>query len=215
MAQAIGNIYSKQPNYTLPPVYGDEDEPKHYIQLLDVTQRKLDPKFALINFDKSTDGTGLRSIVWKDLCTSENPNEYSFIACFGKEKGVQIEKIPDIYQRNRLYAFWLSPRGNGLDCHRTWEALYLDIIPIVWNNSLNILYQHLPVVIINNHKELNETFLRNKFTEISQKKLSAKKFYQYDKLHHAYWRRLILNKSRHKNLYQRKRQCWRASSIVT
>ena len=29
------------------------------------------------------------------------------------------------------YKFIASPPGNGVDCHRTWEALYLDLIPIV------------------------------------------------------------------------------------
>lgn len=31
----------------------------------------------------------------------------------------------------------ISPRGNGLDCHRTWEALYLKRIPIMkWTPTL-------------------------------------------------------------------------------
>ena len=29
------------------------------------------------------------------------------------------------------FAFVASPSGNGLDCHRTWEALLLRSIPIV------------------------------------------------------------------------------------
>ena len=29
------------------------------------------------------------------------------------------------------YKFVISPRGNGVDCHRTWEALYMRTIPIV------------------------------------------------------------------------------------
>ena len=31
--------------------------------------------------------------------------------------------------RNTLFV--PSPAGNGLDCHRTWEALYLGCIPVV------------------------------------------------------------------------------------
>jgi hypothetical protein len=210
MAAAIKYVHSKQWNYILPPVYGDEDEPKCYIQPLDVSQRKLNSDSALIHFDR----TGLSPTIWKDLCTPKNSNKYPFIICFDKEEDIQMEQISVIYEQSRQYPFWLSPRANGLDYHRTWEALYLDIIPIVMNSSLNILYQHLPVVIINHYKELNETFLRNQFNKISEKKLSMKKFYQYDKLRHAYWRRLILNKSRHRNLYQRERQCWRATSSL-
>ena len=31
--------------------------------------------------------------------------------------------------RNSLFV--PSPAGNGLDCHRTWEALYLGAVPVV------------------------------------------------------------------------------------
>lgn len=214
MAEAIEKVHLQQSKFRLPLAFGDEDEPEDYIQPLDVSQRKLNQNLVLINFDKNTDKTGLRSTIWKDLCASENRKAYPFITCLGKGAGVSIEQIPRIYERNRQYPFWLSPRGNGIDCHRTWEALYLDIIPIVWNSSLNTLYANLPVVIINHHKELNEAFLRAKFNEISQKKLSKTKVYQYEKLRHAYWRRLILSNSRHRDHYQRQRQCWRASSLV-
>jgi len=217
MADAIQNVYLQQSNHTLPPIFGDNDEPLHYIQPLDVTHRKLNQNLVLINFNKNTDKTGLRSNISSDMCTSENKKIYSFITCMDKPNGVQIKNLPKIYERNRQYPFWLSPRGNGIDSHRTWEALYLDIIPIVWNSSLNILYKNLPIVIINDHKELNQTFLYEKFNEISKKKLSRSKFYQYEKLRHAYWRRLILNKSRHKEkkyIYQRTKQCWRANSII-
>lgn len=41
----------------------------------------------------------------------------------------------------------VSPPGNGLDCHRTWEALYLGVIPIVQRSVMGQqLYQGLPVV---------------------------------------------------------------------
>jgi hypothetical protein len=29
----------------------------------------------------------------------------------------------------------LCPRGNGLDCHRFWECIYLNVIPVVINNN--------------------------------------------------------------------------------
>ena len=42
----------------------------------------------------------------------------------------------------------MSPQGNGLDCHRTWEALILKTIPIVRTSSLDPLYEGLPVVVV-------------------------------------------------------------------
>ena len=39
----------------------------------------------------------------------------------------------------------VSPRGNGLDCHRTWEALYLKRAPIMkWTPSIHTF--DLPIV---------------------------------------------------------------------
>lgn len=41
----------------------------------------------------------------------------------------------------------ISPRGNGLDCHRTWEALYLKRVPIMkWTPSLATF--NLPIIWI-------------------------------------------------------------------
>ncbi|MEI6396960.1 MAG: hypothetical protein WCO48_02735 [Candidatus Taylorbacteria bacterium] len=38
------------------------------------------------------------------------------------------DKYIDIVHKSRFIA---SPRGRGLDCHRTWEAIYLKAVPIV------------------------------------------------------------------------------------
>jgi len=46
----------------------------------------------------------------------------------------------------------LSPRGNGLDCHRTWETLYLGRIPIVKN--LQSLLSSLPHINVDSWDEL-------------------------------------------------------------
>ena len=210
MANAIRTIYSQQPNHTLSPIFNELDEPSSYIQPQDLSHRALTTKIQsehllLINFSPGTDGSGFRSRVWKGMCSKQNRHKYSFTKCITKKGGVQIEDLPRIYERNRQYPFWLSPRGNGIDCHRTWEALYLDVIPIVWNSSLNVLYENLPVIIINDYNQLTETFLYEKLHEISRKKLSKENIYEYKKLRHAYWRRLILHKSRHgkeNNIYR-------------
>ena len=44
------------------------------------------------------------------------------------------------------FKFVLSPPGAGIDCHRTWELLYLDCIPIVQSSTINELYDDLPVL---------------------------------------------------------------------
>ena len=57
-----------------------------------------------------------------------------------------IDKLWETYGSK---TFALSPQGNGLDCHRTWELLFFGVIPIVKSvGGLDILYKDLPVVIV-------------------------------------------------------------------
>jgi hypothetical protein len=44
--------------------------------------------------------------------------------------------------------FVISPEGNGIDCHKTWESLYLKTIPIVTRSTNIEKYNNLPILII-------------------------------------------------------------------
>jgi hypothetical protein len=44
--------------------------------------------------------------------------------------------------------FCVSPRGNGIDCHRTWEALYLRTIPVVTRSPLTEHHRDLPLIVL-------------------------------------------------------------------
>lgn len=81
--------------------------------------------------------------------------------------------------------FVLSPRGNGLDTHRLWESLYLGSYPIVKTSSLDPVYEGLPVVVINDWKEVTEEFLHQKYEEMRHKS------YHFEKLNIDYWKKLI------------------------
>lgn len=52
------------------------------------------------------------------------------------------------------YRFVLSAHGNGLDCHRTYEALLCGAIVIMKHSCLDPLFEDLPVVLINNYSEI-------------------------------------------------------------
>lgn len=54
------------------------------------------------------------------------------------------------------YAFSISPHGNGLDSHRTWEDLVLGCIVIVKTSILDSLYEGLPVVIVKDWNEITD-----------------------------------------------------------
>jgi hypothetical protein len=52
------------------------------------------------------------------------------------------------------YQFVLSPLGNGMDCHRTWEILALGSIPIIRKSPLVSLFEGIPVVIVRHWDEV-------------------------------------------------------------
>ncbi len=59
-----------------------------------------------------------------------------------------------IWRRHADFAFEISPPGNGLDCHRTWEALLLRTIPIVMNSTLIPMFEQFPIVIVSSWTEI-------------------------------------------------------------
>lgn len=73
----------------------------------------------------------------------------------------------------QIYQFVASPRGNGLDCHRTWEALYLGVIPIVTTSPLDALYTNYPIWIVEDWQELyayDAAGLKIKYGEIMERR---------------------------------------------
>jgi hypothetical protein len=83
--------------------------------------------------------------------------------------------------------FVVSPHGNGLDCHRTWEALYLGVIPVVKKSSLDPLYEDLPVLIVNDWHEVTREFLETKYAQMMSTP------YKLEKLYMPYWQEVFIN----------------------
>ena len=71
------------------------------------------------------------------------------------------EKIPrrESFTKMIEYKYVISPLGNGLDCHRTWEAIILGCIPIVKKSGLDPIYEGLPVLIVNDWSDVTQDLL--------------------------------------------------------
>lgn len=105
--------------------------------------------------------------------------------CFSPpKKRIFPEYLLDLGQS----CFILSPRGNGLDCHRTWESLWMGAIPIVKSSAMDPMYDHLPVLIVHDWNEITEEFLQQKWVEFSLKE------FQTEKLFIDYWISKIFSK---------------------
>lgn len=86
-------------------------------------------------------------------------------------------KIPrnETWRKQTEYAFVISPHGNGLDCHRTWEALALGCIPIVKKSPIDELYQGLPVLIVNEWREVTQELLDDTVNKFQKKSFNMEK----------------------------------------
>lgn len=97
-----------------------------------------------------------------------------------------LKATRDICWKNMIdLAFVLSPHGNGLDCHRTWEALCLGCIPIVKSSGIDSLFDDLPVWIVKEWKDVTLDGMKQKLEEFKSKS------FKYEKLTLAYWRNLL------------------------
>lgn len=125
----------------------------------------LKTNLLFINFDV---GQGIKFTHRKYVLDIIKQN---FDTSFVKEK-------QDIYW-NKLSKskFCISPHGGGIDCHRIWEALFLNTIPIVLNNIAFDNFKDLPILFIESWELINEDFLIEKYNEFSSKKFDLQKIY--------------------------------------
>lgn len=89
--------------------------------------------------------------------------------------------INEYYSHMAQFKYVVSPPGNGIDCHRTWEALYLGCIPIVIKHFLYDDFEGLPILQVNDYSEVNKELLE----EFSQREFNYKKLYM------SYWKNRI------------------------
>lgn len=93
----------------------------------------------------------------------------------------------DTWTQMAKYAFIPSPKGAGLDCHRTWEALALGCIPIVKTSPLDPMFKDLPVWIVQNWSDITQESMNKKVEEYTKTPQN------YSKLYLGYWIKKIMN----------------------
>jgi hypothetical protein len=79
------------------------------------------------------------------------------------------------------YKFVISPRGTGLDCYRTWEALILGCMPILKKSVLDPLFDGLPVILVDDWSDITAELLAEKAEQYESTKWS------WEKLTTQYW----------------------------
>ncbi len=118
--------------------------------------------YAFQNYRKSWSQRTSLLYVNFNIHTNKNQREKAF------QQASVIENVQIIQQRISFETylqqignakFVLSPPGNGLDCHRTWEALLMGAIPIMLTSTLDPLFSKTRSIIIDDWSKLTQNFL--------------------------------------------------------
>jgi len=83
------------------------------------------------------------------------------------------------------HKFCISPRGNGVDCHRIWECLYLGVIPIVEKSPHMSYFHDLPILFVDSYNDICIEYLNQIYKDFQNKSFNM------DKLSLSYWNRKI------------------------
>ena len=151
-----------------------------------------DERWVLANFDLHTNEAE-RIPLWRLMCGNETgeATPLPFVHCALKQSGTRqyYGGMRTTYHRHGRYRFHLSPPGNGMDCHRTWEAIYLGVVPILLTSPLDRLFASLPVMIVQRWEDVTMEALRGKWEEL----LSVYGGKALDRMHFSYWKQLVID----------------------
>jgi hypothetical protein len=76
------------------------------------------------------------------------------------------------------YKFVISPEGNGVDCHRHYEALMAGCIPIVEHNPhIKYNYEGCPILYTYDYSEITPAYLEKKYSEMLDQKYNFSKLF--------------------------------------
>ena len=148
------------------------------------------PKTTPLNQEKLLQTVALKAKPLDErICKAYSNFQFLMTTKFGSDRIDAINQVPKdlvFYEPIKIkrlntwvsqskYAFVLSPHGNGLDCHRTWEALALGCIPIVKTSPLDSLYDDLPILIVKEWSDVTQELLNKIIEEYKTKQFNLEK----------------------------------------
>ena len=110
----------------------------------------------------------------------------------GVAKKITASNQGEYYEYVKKSHFLASPVGCGIDCHRTWEAIYLKSIPIVTRDTMTEYFQSigLPIFLIESWGDI-ENITAEKLEKLYSEIYKTNSFPQ---AYMEYWAKEIINK---------------------
>jgi len=85
---------------------------------------------------------------------------------------------PSYFNTLPTYKFIISPEGNGIDCHRHYEALMAGCIPIVEDHpGIREKYSGCPILYTKDYSEITPAYLEKMYTEMVDKEYNFSKLF--------------------------------------
>ena len=164
----------------------------------------LEPIHQYRKIEETGEPKEFTNLAYMNFCVGSNPHERLPVYNYFKDKDwvtvrqclIDIKDYPDsenstvkeqYYQELYEHKFVVSPLGNGVDCGRVWQAICLGTIPIVPHHLNLDFYKELPILVYEDINEITESYLEEKWEEMSSKE------YDLSKATFDYWKVVIEN----------------------
>lgn len=137
----------------------------------------------------STPRAKTKKLAYLNVAIGTNPSRPPLYQLFSNRPWCTVEDrvpFPNYAKQLSIHKFVLSPDGNGLDTHRTWETLCLGAFPVVERHYFTEEFaKRLPLLIVDGWGQVTEDFLNRKYQEFTNRK------WNWAALTIQYWENLI------------------------
>jgi hypothetical protein len=109
---------------------------------------------------------------YSDTNRRSESNNRSTIVRKLSSNGIQNTILPSSEYFTSLpkYKFVISPEGNGVDCHRHYEALMAGCIPVVEESEhIRSVYGNCPILYTTDYSEITPEYLLKKYDKMIDK----------------------------------------------
>lgn len=137
---------------------------------------------VFMSFSEVTNRSVRKPVV--DLFSSKN---FVTHRKFTQEDRTSKSFVKEYFEEIKKHKFVICPRGNGHDCHRNWESLYLGSFPIVQRHESYESFKDYPIWFVDSWEEVNKQSIETKYNECIEKN----KVFSREKLYMDYWSNLI------------------------
>ncbi len=109
-----------------------------------------------------------------------------------EKKGLKfLQQLPFDYYLQFLASsrFSICPEGNGIDCHRVWESLYMGVIPIMLRSVFTEkVAEQFPCILFNTWDDFDGQYCISQYHILKEQLDNVK-----EKLKISYFKNMIIN----------------------